>query len=100
MISRDLKEFVKAGLLVFEPDIKIQNYKQGTKVSGDWFLIFTAKTYLKNKTPNLAQWIKLLKAPVPTRLLLGKRADLVYFHLSSYSFKPLRFRSLTLFSSY
>ena len=48
-------------------------------IDGSSAMLKTAKTYLKNKAPNLLNRIKLLKAPLPTRLLLGKRADLVTF---------------------
>ena len=48
-------------------------------IDGSSAMLKTAKTYLKNKTPDLLNRIKLLKAPLPIRLLLGKRADLVTF---------------------
>ena len=48
-------------------------------IDGSSAMLKTAKTYLKNKAPNLLNRIKLLKAPLPIRLLLGKRADLVTF---------------------
>lgn len=48
-------------------------------IDGSSAMLKTAKTYLKNKTPDLFNRIKLLKAPLPIRLLLGKRADLVTF---------------------
>jgi SAM-dependent methyltransferase len=48
-------------------------------IDGSSAMLKTAKTYLKNKAPDLLNRIKLLKAPLPNRLLLGKRADLVTF---------------------
>jgi SAM-dependent methyltransferase len=48
-------------------------------IDGSSAMLKTAKTYLKNKAPDLLNRIKLLKAPLPIRLLLGKRADLVTF---------------------
>jgi SAM-dependent methyltransferase len=48
-------------------------------IDGSSAMLKTAKTYLKNKSPDLLNRIKLLKAPLPIRLLLGKRADLVTF---------------------
>ena len=48
-------------------------------IDGSAGMLKTAKTYLKNKAPDLLNRIKLLKAPLPIRLLLGKRADLVTF---------------------
>jgi SAM-dependent methyltransferase len=48
-------------------------------MDGSSAMLKTAKTYLKNKAPDLLNRIKLLKAPLPIRLLLGKRADLVTF---------------------
>ena len=42
-------------------------------------MLKTAKAYLRNKEPDLLNRIKLLKAPLPIKLLLGKRADLVTF---------------------
>jgi SAM-dependent methyltransferase len=48
-------------------------------IDGSSAMLKTAETYLKNKTPDLLNRIKLLKAPLPIRLLLGKRADLVTF---------------------
>src|SRR6476661_9686850 len=48
-------------------------------IDGSSAMLKTAKTYLKKKAPNLLNRIKLLKAPLPTKLLLGKRADLVTF---------------------
>jgi SAM-dependent methyltransferase len=48
-------------------------------IDGSSAMLKTAKTYLKNKTPDLLNRIKLLKAPLPIRLLLGKRADLDTF---------------------
>ncbi len=48
-------------------------------IDGSSAMLKTAKTYLKNKTPDLLNRIKLLKAPLPIRLFLGKRADLVTF---------------------
>ena len=45
-------------------------------IDGSYAMLKTAKTYLK-KAPDLLNRIKLLKAPLPIRLLLGKRADLV-----------------------
>ena len=48
-------------------------------IDGSSAMLKTAKTYLKKKAPDLLNRIKLLKAPLPIRLLLGKRADLVTF---------------------
>ena len=48
-------------------------------IDGSSAMLKTAKTYLTKEAPNLLNRIKLLKAPLPTRLLLGKRADLVTF---------------------
>ena len=48
-------------------------------IDGSAGMLKTAKTYLTKEAPNLLNRIKLLKAPLPTRLLLGKRADLVTF---------------------
>jgi SAM-dependent methyltransferase len=48
-------------------------------IDGSSAMLKTAKTYLKNKAPDLLNRIKLLKAPIPIRLLLRKRADLVTF---------------------
>ena len=48
-------------------------------IDGSSAMLKTAKSYLKNKAPDLLNRIKLLKAPLPIRLLLGKRADLVTF---------------------
>ena len=48
-------------------------------IDGSSAMLKTGKTYLKNKAPDLLNRIKLLKAPLPIRLLLGKRADLVTF---------------------
>ena len=48
-------------------------------IDGSSAMLKTAKTYLKNKAPDLLNRIKLLKAPLPIRLLLRKRADLVTF---------------------
>jgi hypothetical protein len=42
-------------------------------------MLKTAKTYLGNEAPDLLNRIKLLKAPLPSKLLLGRRADLVTF---------------------
>ena len=46
-------------------------------IDGSSAMLKTAKTYLKKKAPHLLNRIKLLKAPLPITLLLGKRADLV-----------------------
>ncbi len=48
-------------------------------IDGSAGMLKTAKTYLRKEAPNLLNRIKLLKAPLPIRLLLGKRADLVTF---------------------
>jgi len=48
-------------------------------IDGSAGMLKTAKTYLTKEAPNLLNRIKLLKAPLPTKLLLGKRADLVTF---------------------
>jgi SAM-dependent methyltransferase len=48
-------------------------------LDGSSAMLKTAKAYLKNRAPDLLNRIKLLKAPLPIRLLLGKRADLVTF---------------------
>lgn len=48
-------------------------------IDGSSAMLKTAKTYLKKKAPDLLNRIKLLKAPLPIGLLLGKRADLVTF---------------------
>ena len=48
-------------------------------IDGSSAMLKTAKTYLRKEAPNLLNRIKLLKAPLPTQLLLGKRADLVTF---------------------
>jgi SAM-dependent methyltransferase len=48
-------------------------------IDGSSAMLKTAKAYLKNRAPDLLNRIKLLKAPLPIRLLLGKRADLVTF---------------------
>jgi SAM-dependent methyltransferase len=48
-------------------------------IDGSSAMLKTAKTYLRKEAPNLLNRIKLLKAPLPTKLLLGKRADLVTF---------------------
>lgn len=48
-------------------------------IDGSSAMLKTAKAYLKNIAPDLLNRIKLLKAPLPIRLLLGKRADLVTF---------------------
>ena len=48
-------------------------------IDGSSAMLKTAKTYLRKEVPNLLNRIKLLKAPLPTKLLLGKRADLVTF---------------------
>jgi SAM-dependent methyltransferase len=48
-------------------------------IDGSTAMLKTAKSYLKKKSPDLLNRIKLLKAPLPIRLLLGKRADLVTF---------------------
>ena len=48
-------------------------------IDGSSAMLKTAKTYLTKEAPDLLNRIKLLKAPLPTRLLLGKRADLVTF---------------------
>jgi SAM-dependent methyltransferase len=48
-------------------------------IDGSSAMLKTAKTYLKKKAPDLLNRIKLLKAHLPIRLLLGKRADLVTF---------------------
>jgi len=48
-------------------------------IDGSSAMLKTAKTYLRNEAPNLLNRIKLLKAPLPSKLLLGKRADLVTF---------------------
>ena len=54
----------------------------GTKfigIDGSSAMLKTAMTYLRKEVPDLIKRIKLLKAPLPTKLLLGKRADLVTF---------------------
>ena len=48
-------------------------------IDGSSAMLKAAKTYLRKEAPNLLNRIKLLKAPLPTKLLLGKRADLVTF---------------------
>ena len=48
-------------------------------IDGSSAMLKTAKTYLRKEVPNLLNRIKLLKAPLPTKLLLGKMADLVTF---------------------
>jgi len=48
-------------------------------IDGSAGMLKTAKTYLTKEAPNLLNRIKLLKAPLPTKLLLGKRADFVTF---------------------
>ena len=48
-------------------------------IDGSSAMLKTARTYLRKEAPNLLDRIKLLKAPLPTKLLLGKRADLVTF---------------------
>jgi SAM-dependent methyltransferase len=48
-------------------------------IDGSSAMLKTAKTYLRKEVPNLLNRIKLLKAPLPTKLLLGKRADLITF---------------------
>jgi SAM-dependent methyltransferase len=48
-------------------------------IDGSSAMLKTAKIYLRKMAPNLLNRIKLFKAPLPTKLLLGKRADLVTF---------------------
>jgi len=48
-------------------------------IDGSSAMLKTAKTYLRKEAPNLLNRIKLLKAPLPSKLLLCKRADLVTF---------------------
>ena len=48
-------------------------------IDGSSAMLKTARTYLRKEAPDLLGRIKLLKAPLPTKLLLGKRAELVTF---------------------
>ncbi len=48
-------------------------------IDGSSAMLKTAKTYLRKEVPDLLNRIKLLKAPLPNKILLGKRADLVTF---------------------
>ncbi len=48
-------------------------------IDGSSTMLKTAKTYFRKEAPNLLNRIKLLKAPLPSKLLLCKRADLVTF---------------------
>jgi SAM-dependent methyltransferase len=48
-------------------------------IDGSSAMLKTANSYLKKETPDLLKRIRLLKSPLPSRLLLGRRADLVTF---------------------
>jgi SAM-dependent methyltransferase len=48
-------------------------------IDGSSAMLKTAKTYLRKEEPNFLNRIKLLKAPLPSKILLCKRADLVTF---------------------
>ena len=48
-------------------------------IDGSSAMLKTARTYLRKEAPDLLGRIKLLKAPLPTKLLIGKRAELVTF---------------------
>jgi SAM-dependent methyltransferase len=48
-------------------------------IDGSSTMLKTANTYLRKEAPNLLNRIKLLKATLPSKLLLEKRADLVTF---------------------